>query len=672
MERLLWAASFLVASAAAAAVARASSPSPAGELPMRPAERAVWLAIGAMILGTGVVCWTHLPARVFDLTASLFHRHGDRLRHLVVLAAKLAAALVGLLGIVALVILSRAAAVTRLAFAVATLLVGSVGLRAVSFRFRLISSTGCGPFLIRDLINGAGLIGATLLGARAAGWLTPQRRRSFVVAISSLVVPLAALAASGASAAGAHHAARTGARSPGLNRAFAEGVGGGFADVGPVGEYFATSDLDGRPAFVRRDVRIDFDWSTGEKPGGSTSPGFADVSHDRFSVRWQGAVVARFTEPYTFEVDADEGARLWIRDGESWRALVDGWRSTGVRRSAPWPMTAGRRVEFKLEYRQTGGPAHVRLAWSSANTPREVVDTLSRSGTNVDGVGDARTAIWADAMKGGRDVWTVPKGSTPVPLDQDGWPLQDAENIVFEGATQTRGSYRLSFQGRARIETFPSVVFVVGGQVAGPELPAGAGYDPRTNVTTAEMRLPSDESLLAMRFLDTRRTTTDKTGTGVRAVSLMRPDPAGGRTVRAARRDLPRRRQAVLRRRLHDHPLDPELRQGGRVERAPHPQPGQGLPRRRAHSLGVCGAAGQRDRPRPLHLDARQRDGGLPAQAGSADSPRQRSRRPALFRRAEDAPVPAAQFEPPRLPRTEQRDLELGLQPGAGQPAASP
>ena len=520
MERLLWAASFLVASCSAWAVVPARSSSLGGDLPMRPAERAVWLAIGAMILGTGVVCWTHLPARVFELAASLVHRHeGHHLRRLAVLAAKLAAAVAGLLGIAALVVLSRAAAVTRLAFAVATLLVVAVGLRALSFRFRLLSSSSWGPFVVRDLINGAGLIGATLLGARAAGWLTPRRGRSFVMA-TCLVVPLAALAAS---AAGAHHASRSGGRSPGLDRAFAEGVGGGFADVGPVGEYFAAPDLEGHPAFVRRDVRIDFDWSTSEKPGGSTSPGFADVSHDRFSVRWQGAVVARFTEPYTFEVDADEGARLWIRDGESWRPLVDGWRGAGVRRSAPWPMTAGRAVEFKLEYRQTGGPAHVRLAWSSANTPREVVDTLSHSGTNVDGVGYARTAIWADAMKGGRDVWTVPKSEEPVPLDRDGWPLRDAENIVFEGAKQTRGSYRLSFEGRARVGTWPSVTFLVAGQVVGQELPAGAGYDPRTNVTTAEMRLPNDEGLLAMRFLDTRRTATAKTGTGVRAVSLMRP-----------------------------------------------------------------------------------------------------------------------------------------------------
>jgi hypothetical protein len=489
---------------------------------MRPAERAVWLAIGAMILGTGVVCWTHLPQRLFDLAVSIVHRHEGHLRHLAVLAAKLAAAVAGLLGIAALIVLSRAATVTRLAFLVATLLVAAIGLRALSFRFRLLSSSSWGPFLIRDLINGAGLIGATLLSARAAGWLTPRRRRSFVIA-AGLAVPLAALAASGASAASAHHASRSGARPPGLDRPFAEGVGGGFADVGPVGEYFAAADLEGRPAFVRRDVRIDFDWATGEKPGGSVSPGFADVSRDRFSVRWRGAIIARFTEPYTFEVDADEGARLWVRDGESWHALVDGWRSSGVRRSAPWPMTAGRAVEFKLEYRQTGGPAHVRLAWSSANTPREVIETLSRSGTNVSGVGYLQNAIWADAMKSGRDVWTVPRGNTPVPLDKNGWPLQDAENIVFEGATQTRGSYRLTFEGRARVEAFPAATFAVAGQVVGAELPAGAGYDPRTNVTTAEMRLASDPQLLSLKFLDTRRTATDRTGTGVRAVSLMRP-----------------------------------------------------------------------------------------------------------------------------------------------------
>src|SRR5262249_35593781 len=70
-----------------------------------------------------------------------------------------------------------------------------------------------------------------------------------------------------------------------LERRNLPAAGGGFTAGGVLGEYFDNPDLAGEPAFVRRDVRIEFDWQD-RAPGGSTSPEFQRVGADDFSVRW--------------------------------------------------------------------------------------------------------------------------------------------------------------------------------------------------------------------------------------------------------------------------------------------------------------------------------------------------------------------------------------------------
>jgi hypothetical protein len=523
IERLLWALSFLLATAASWGAAVRGTGQPAGA---RRFDRLWWALIGLLVLGAGVACWTRLPAAMLELAWSAAKHEGLRPhRHALIRAARAATAGGALVGLLLTLAAFRSSRLIGLALTAAALLLLAGVLPAASFRARLALLGHRGPFRARDVVDLLGLCAVTLLALRAAGWLPARGRRSLVIAGACALVPIAALGASGAAAAAARQA-RPGGERAGLDRAFAEGVGGGFADVGLQGAYFAGPDLAGRPVFERRDVRIDFDWGTAERPGGSTSPGFADLGHEQFSVRWQGAVIPRFSEPYTFEVDADEGVRLAVREagGQPWRTIVDGWSSGGVRRAAPRPLTAGRPLQIELSYRQTGGPAHVRLIWSSASTPREVIEPLSTSGANVVFVGGGYVApLWADAMKGGRYRWTVPERYDAVPLDADGWPLRDAENVVFEGAAQTRGTYQLRFEGRARVTVFPDVTFVAGGQVVGDTLPSGVGYDARTNVTTAEVRLEEDHPLMFLRFHDTQRTARAGTNTGVRAVSLMRP-----------------------------------------------------------------------------------------------------------------------------------------------------
>src|SRR5262249_53579129 len=154
---------------------------------------------------------------------------------------------------------------------------------------------------------------------------------------------------------------------------------------GVLGEYFDNPDLAGEPAFVRRDVRIDFDWQD-RAPGGSTSPEFQRVGADGFSVRWTGQIIPRSSPPSTFHLTGDDGARLWVRPAggaSSWNLLIDAWDTPPPGPSnAEYPMVTGRQYDLRVEYREIDGPATARLDWSSRSTPEEAIESATNLGVN--------------------------------------------------------------------------------------------------------------------------------------------------------------------------------------------------------------------------------------------------------------------------------------------------
>jgi ferric-dicitrate binding protein FerR (iron transport regulator) len=83
--------------------------------------------------------------------------------------------------------------------------------------------------------------------------------------------------------------------------------------------YYDREDLSGK-SLTRIDATIDFDW-------GRSSPD-PDIGSDKFSARWTGRIQAEHTEPYTFYVIADDGARLWIDGRKTGEFRNINWRST--------------------------------------------------------------------------------------------------------------------------------------------------------------------------------------------------------------------------------------------------------------------------------------------------------------------------------------------------------
>jgi len=144
------------------------------------------------------------------------------------------------------------------------------------------------------------------------------------------------------------------------------------ANVGGLtGSYFNNRWLYGAPVMTRVDPTIDFTWSDADV--------ITPTGKDYISVRWEGYVQPAFDEVYTFFVQADDGARLWI-DGEllfdEYEHEVSGENSyvehSGVTSVA---LKAGQLVDIKLEFRENTGSAMVKLLWESFTQPNMVVPT---------------------------------------------------------------------------------------------------------------------------------------------------------------------------------------------------------------------------------------------------------------------------------------------------------
>jgi PA14 domain len=133
---------------------------------------------------------------------------------------------------------------------------------------------------------------------------------------------------------------------------------------GLTGKYYDENDFTSQKT-SRTDATVDFDWGT------SIPAGTALTSGDNFSVRWTGQIEPQFSETYTFYVAADDGSRLWI-DDKFIAARVE-YVSGGANMRGTVKLTAGRRVNIRLEMIEKTGSAFAKLEWSSPSVARQVV-----------------------------------------------------------------------------------------------------------------------------------------------------------------------------------------------------------------------------------------------------------------------------------------------------------
>jgi PA14 domain/MBG domain/Concanavalin A-like lectin/glucanases superfamily/MBG domain (YGX type) len=125
---------------------------------------------------------------------------------------------------------------------------------------------------------------------------------------------------------------------------------------GLLASYYANETLSGDPVLVRREPKINHDWS-------DSSPAIG-VPADLFSVRWDGEIQPRFNEAYTLTFRTDDGVRVWL-DGQ---LVVNYWNLRSVADSEyTFSAVAGRRYRIRIEYYEHTGLAVAQLWWRSAS-----------------------------------------------------------------------------------------------------------------------------------------------------------------------------------------------------------------------------------------------------------------------------------------------------------------
>ncbi|WP_161602501.1 PQQ-dependent sugar dehydrogenase [Tautonia marina] len=177
------------------------------------------------------------------------------------------------------------------------------------------------------------------------------------------------------------------------------------------------------------------------------------------TARWTGRLLPQFDEPYTFQVRAEGGARLWI-DGE---LVLETWGATGetTASSTPVPLDPEHPAEILLEYRRGLGDGGIDLLWSSPSTPLSIVPS--------------RQTEPADPVPPGG----IGPGRGPMTVDFDG---DGTDDLVFYDPADASWTIELA-DGQRLTRQFG---------MAGVDVPVPADYDGDGRADLAVFRPESD------------------------------------------------------------------------------------------------------------------------------------------------------------------------------------
>ena len=134
-----------------------------------------------------------------------------------------------------------------------------------------------------------------------------------------------------------------------------------LAGNGLAATYFNNPDFTGTTV-SRVDAKVDFNWGAG-------SPASA-IGVDTYSARWTGSVVPTKTENYTFYTTSDDGVRVWVNN----QLVINNWTEHApTENRGTVALEAGKQYAIRVEYFEKRYGAVMKLSWSSASTPKQVI-----------------------------------------------------------------------------------------------------------------------------------------------------------------------------------------------------------------------------------------------------------------------------------------------------------
>ncbi len=131
---------------------------------------------------------------------------------------------------------------------------------------------------------------------------------------------------------------------------------------GLLGEYYNNRDFTSL-ALTRVDAQVNFTWAGAQTPAPA-------VQDETFAVRWTGRLAVDYSEEYTFYLESDESTKLWVNG----QLVIDDATDHTIREaSGTIQLQANQKYDIKIEYSENTGDAQVKVSWSSASQPKQVI-----------------------------------------------------------------------------------------------------------------------------------------------------------------------------------------------------------------------------------------------------------------------------------------------------------
>jgi len=164
-------------------------------------------------------------------------------------------------------------------------------------------------------------------------------------------------------------------------------------------EFFNGTALQGPPVLTQDAAGIDNDW-TGKAP----APGLGE---NKYSVRWTGAIEAPENGEYTFIVQSDDGARVFL-DG---KPILDIWGPHAlITKETALTLAKGVRHDLRVEYFQDMGDAVVRFGWGKIPPPAAMAEDVKKKLRAADAVIIGAGYTMADECEGFDRTYALPEG----------------------------------------------------------------------------------------------------------------------------------------------------------------------------------------------------------------------------------------------------------------------
>ncbi len=127
----------------------------------------------------------------------------------------------------------------------------------------------------------------------------------------------------------------------------------GSVAEGLTGSYYSNIGFSGKPAFVRTDKQVNFQWTL-------FSPDPEKLNYDFYSVRWEGKIRGPVTGKVNIGIDGNDGYRIFIGN----KLLIDNRIYKGRNLTlAEFDFIEGKEYNIRIEYAEPSGNAWFRLVW---------------------------------------------------------------------------------------------------------------------------------------------------------------------------------------------------------------------------------------------------------------------------------------------------------------------